>query len=234
MPVLSVDAIDALIKPEDDSLKTILAWVDEQKFSRPKKHLHRDFADGVMMAELLHHFIPKFVELHNYVPANSLPAKKDNWQTLNRKVFAKLDFTISDTLIEHLALGKIGAIEVLLKCVYGKIMNVLDSRARQVALETEARNRSGDAFGDVGGKDVVCKVFPDNQDLILYNGVKYHSQKRFEETQARICLQEQEVKDLKNKIRRLETLVNLKDERLCAMTMELHQAQMQQPRNNDK
>jgi hypothetical protein len=49
--------------------------VDSIPFSRAKKNIHRDFADGVMMAELIHHYTPKLVNLHNYPPANS-QAKK--------------------------------------------------------------------------------------------------------------------------------------------------------------
>jgi hypothetical protein len=26
----------------------------------------RDFADGAMVAEVVHHYLPKFVEVHNY------------------------------------------------------------------------------------------------------------------------------------------------------------------------
>ncbi|CAG7831415.1 unnamed protein product [Allacma fusca] len=228
LPVLSIDGIDALLEPDNDEMKTVLAWIDEQTFSRPKKHLHRDFADGVMMAELIHQFIPKIVELHNYIPANALPAKKNNWKTLNRKVFSKLEFTLSETLIEFLALSKTGAVELVLKYVYGKIMSILEARARQADADNEARHRSGDIYGGTGegvGKDVICKVFGDNQDMVVYNGVRYLSQKIFDEKQSKINTQDQELKELKNKVRRLETLVNLKDERLCVLTMELHQAQ---------
>ena len=40
--------------------------VDTINLSRPKKHIARDFADGVLMAEVVHHYLPKLVELHNY------------------------------------------------------------------------------------------------------------------------------------------------------------------------
>ena len=37
----------------------------------------------VMAAEVVHYFLPKLVELHNYSPANSQAQKLDNWRTLN-------------------------------------------------------------------------------------------------------------------------------------------------------
>lgn len=59
----------------EEELNEIYNWVNFKYFygkvdtinlSRPKKHIARDFADGVLMAEVVHHFLPKLVELHNY------------------------------------------------------------------------------------------------------------------------------------------------------------------------
>lgn len=45
------------------------AWIDEIPLSRPKRNITRDFSDGVMVAEVIHHFIPKLISMHNYSPA---------------------------------------------------------------------------------------------------------------------------------------------------------------------
>ena len=37
------------------------------------------------MAETVNFFIPKLVEMHNYMGNNSLEGKKTNWKTLNHK-----------------------------------------------------------------------------------------------------------------------------------------------------
>lgn len=39
----------------------------------------------VMAAEVVKHFFPKLVEMHNYVPANSTQQKLSNWSVLNRQ-----------------------------------------------------------------------------------------------------------------------------------------------------
>jgi len=65
------------------------------------------------MAEVLHHFYPKIVELHNYVGASSASKKKDNWITLNRKVFYKLGLSLPDWMIESLCQSKKGAAEAV-------------------------------------------------------------------------------------------------------------------------
>jgi len=40
-----------------------------------------------MAAEVVKHFFPKLVELHNYTPAHSTQQKLSNWSTLNRHVY---------------------------------------------------------------------------------------------------------------------------------------------------
>lgn len=66
-------------------------WVDEIPLSRPKKSISRDFADGgtsplttVLTAEIISHYFPKYVELHNYISSSSASQKLANWNTLNR------------------------------------------------------------------------------------------------------------------------------------------------------
>ena len=55
----------------------------------------RDFSDAginriilVLMAELIAHFNPKIVELHNYIATGSLSQKISNWKILNGTAFS--------------------------------------------------------------------------------------------------------------------------------------------------
>ena len=41
---------------------------------------------AVALAEIVHHYFPKLVELHNYSPAHNSVQKMYNWTTLNQKV----------------------------------------------------------------------------------------------------------------------------------------------------
>ena len=68
----------------EEELNQVYNWVDEISLTRPKKNISRDFADGVLTAEIVAHYIPKIVEVHNYVPAHSTNQKLYNWNTLNR------------------------------------------------------------------------------------------------------------------------------------------------------
>lgn len=70
----------------EEELQELYAWIDEIPLTRQKKNIARDFSDGVLTAEVVHHFLPKMVELHNYSPANAVHQKVDNWRTLNSQL----------------------------------------------------------------------------------------------------------------------------------------------------
>jgi len=74
----------------EEDLQTVYNWVDSIPLSRPKRNIARDFSDGCLVAEVVKHYIPKLVELHNYSAAHSQSQKMYNWNTLNLKVFKKL------------------------------------------------------------------------------------------------------------------------------------------------
>ena len=69
------------------------------------------------MAEVVEHFYPKLVELHNYSSASAMTQKMYNWNTLNAKVFRKLDFTLDPTHLKDLCTHKTGAVEYALKLI---------------------------------------------------------------------------------------------------------------------
>ena len=45
---------------------------------------------AVLVAEVLKHYLPHLVELHNYSAAHSVQQKSYNWNTLNTKVLRKV------------------------------------------------------------------------------------------------------------------------------------------------
>ena len=77
--------------------------VDSVPFSRPKRNIARDFSDALMLAEVIHHYNPKMVELHNYPPANAIQTKIKNWNTLNSKVLKKIGITLTSKEIEAIS-----------------------------------------------------------------------------------------------------------------------------------
>jgi hypothetical protein len=86
-------------------------WIDSLPLSRKRKNLARDFSDGLFMAEVLHIFYPKIVDLHNYEQALRIDTKIYNWNTLNQKVFKKIGATIDPATITAIANSQPGAID---------------------------------------------------------------------------------------------------------------------------
>lgn len=105
----------------DDDYQAVYKWVDEIPLTRPKKNISRDFADGVLLAEVLHHFCPRLVEMHNYSAANSYAQKSYNWATLNNKVMRKLGIQLQQQDIEDIIKAVPGAIEAALKTVMDRL-----------------------------------------------------------------------------------------------------------------
>ncbi|KAI8906035.1 hypothetical protein EDD86DRAFT_211370 [Gorgonomyces haynaldii] len=99
---------------DEIEIQRLYAWIDAIPLSRSKKNIARDFSDGVLVAEVVRHFIPKLIELHNYSPANSISQKFYNWNTLNQRVFKKLHYSTSDEIISCIVNCRPGYIEYLL------------------------------------------------------------------------------------------------------------------------
>lgn len=76
-------------KISEEEMQEVYNWVDEIPLSRPKKNIARDFSDCgkyhhkekyndipffliVLVAEVLKHYIPTLIELHNYSNAHSV------------------------------------------------------------------------------------------------------------------------------------------------------------------
>lgn len=116
----------------EEELHDLYLWVDTIPITRPKKNIARDFSDGCCVAEILHHFFPKMVELHNYVPSMSRARKINNWETLNARVLGKIYFTVPRDEIEDLTAAVPGAIERFLRALRIKITQI---KAHQATLQ---------------------------------------------------------------------------------------------------
>ncbi|KAK7493198.1 hypothetical protein BaRGS_00015535 [Batillaria attramentaria] len=126
----------AVVKNADDlgelseqELEELYTWIDGIPLTRPKRNIARDFADGVMVAEVVHHYFPREVQLHNYTPANAIKQKLDNWYLLNRKVFKKLRFELSEDVIRRIVNAQVGVVE--------NVLQTLRTRLERVAWETK-------------------------------------------------------------------------------------------------
>jgi len=130
---------------DEDALQDIYTWIDDIPLTRPKKNIARDFSDGVLVAEIIHHFLPKLVDLHNYISVNSTNQKVDNWNLLARKCFNKLAYNPDVELIRAVTHCKTGAIETVL----GELRTHIEAFiAKRKAKSFVAKNQIQDQFAD--------------------------------------------------------------------------------------
>ncbi|KAJ3092873.1 Sperm flagellar protein 1 [Quaeritorhiza haematococci] len=126
---METDRIKSQLKPDrqltDAELQDLYAWIDKIPLSRPKRNITRDFSDAVATAEVVKHFIPRLVELHNYPPANAVAQKLYNWNTLNQKVFRKLGYSVCEDVISYIISNRPGVVEVVLFELRQKIESYL-------------------------------------------------------------------------------------------------------------
>ncbi|XP_030011411.1 sperm flagellar protein 1 [Sphaeramia orbicularis] len=220
---------------KEEELQDLYAWIDKIPLSRPKRHITRDFSDGVMAAEVVKHFFPKLVDLHNYIPANNTQQKLSNWNLLNRKVFSKLNFHVPEETVKRVVLSTAGVIEPVLSSLREKLeqktelgdniqaspqdLEYYDIRNQEKPHtkkpQTEVKD---DRKKDEKNKVKNSKLQPTAQfyaDMDPAVRLTLH-----QKDQALLALQET-VEILQMKVDRLEHLVHLKDMRIEELTRNL-------------
>uniref|UniRef100_A0A665UIA4 Zgc:66426 n=1 Tax=Echeneis naucrates TaxID=173247 RepID=A0A665UIA4_ECHNA len=213
----------------EEELQDLYAWIDKIPLSRPKRHITRDFSDGVMAAEVVKHFFPKLVDLHNYIPANSTAQKLSNWNLLNRKVFSKLNFHVPEETVKRIVLNTAGVIEPVLSALREKIEKKLEHATNNIVdLEYfDARNYKKPHTGREALWDAFQKLETKPQ-MNMDPSFRIILQ---EKEQAVMALQET-VEILQMKVNRLEHLVHLKDMRIEDLTRHLETYKAKGKTNN--
>ncbi|EDV20343.1 uncharacterized protein TRIADDRAFT_32021 [Trichoplax adhaerens] len=206
---------------DEDELKQLYAWIDGIPLSRQKKNITRDFSDGVLVAEVVHHFLPKLVDLHNFSPANSATQKVDNWNVLNRKVFTRLNFHLPEDVLQSIVKCKPGVVEFLLnnlrlKQIHHQRRGQSSQNSNQAfagqpstypdsQTNTKSRKPSNGYGQNINHRPVKgSKSQPVSQEAVIAME---------EKTQALLASQET-IQILQAKIRRIEHLLHLKDLRI--------------------
>ncbi|XP_024533905.1 sperm flagellar protein 1-like [Selaginella moellendorffii] len=189
------------VAPEE--LPGLYSWVDGIPLSRPKRNIARDFSDGVLAAEVVAHYCPRLVDIHNYSAANSLAQKIYNWNTLNNKVFRRLSFSLTKEDVEAVANAENQMIERILKLLKYKI-------AKYRPIKTESMKHEPNGHGMME-KFVQSPKRTDSPERQEKDGMN--------ESQKDIQLRElrETIELLEAKVMKLEQLVSLKDHKIQVM-----------------
>ncbi|CAH2321649.1 sperm flagellar 1 [Pelobates cultripes] len=225
----------------EEQLQELYAWIDQVPLSRTKRNITRDFSDGVLVAEVVKHFLPKIVEMHNYIPANSTQQKLSNWGILNRKVFSKLNFHVPEDIVRRLISNAPGVIESVLYSLRQKINEKLQENSQRQRGTTQVKESEyySTKTGQPTGPDALLspthsKAFPGYTDqsqnhtkrvdgrLHQYTHVEPRVRLLLEEKEQELMALQETVQILQMKVQRLEHLVQLKDLRIEDLTRHLN------------
>ncbi|CAJ1067551.1 sperm flagellar protein 1 [Xyrichtys novacula] len=216
----------------EEELQDLYAWIDKIPLSRPKRHITRDFSDGVMAAEVVKHFFPKLVDLHNYIPASSTQQKSSNWSLLNRKVFSKLNFVVPEETVRRIILNTTGVIEPVLRVLKEKIEKKLEHTAENMLdleyydhknqdkhypeIQQDEAKLLAQLAGEERKKDdgIKLKNGKHQQTVHLYQNMDPASRLILQEKEKSLMALQETVEILQMKVNRLEHLVHLKDMRI--------------------
>ena len=104
----SAGALDA------PTLEELHRWIAELHISKPVKHLARDFSDAgkrlraldlpldalVLLAEMIAHFLPRYVSVSSFAHVSSVALKRYNWETLQKVVLRHLGIHLNAAQIQ--------------------------------------------------------------------------------------------------------------------------------------
>ncbi|KAL3134828.1 hypothetical protein ABBQ32_007799 [Trebouxia sp. C0010 RCD-2024] len=223
----------------EHELNGLYTWVDEIPLSRPKRNIARDFSDGVLVAEIVQHFHPKLVELHNYSGAHGATQKQYNWTTLNQRVFKKLDFVLAKSEIEAVVNCDPGAVERVLKLVKVKLEKYNDRQSQRSSsnegdspgyqeLSSRTPGSTGGQMGDSTGRRTQSRTAKPSPTAQAHVTVKGASDKA---SAAELADKEQTILELREtneiietKVKKLEQLVRLKDAKIQTLIQKMQAA----------
>jgi hypothetical protein len=208
----------------EDELNQIYNWIDEIPLSRPKKNIARDFADGVLVAEVIAHFIPKIVEIHNYSPANGRTQRLYNWNTMNQKVLKKLNFQLTKQDIENVISCQPEAIEKVLRVIQIR----LEKYFEKSKMDADADNsplKPSQKYGQQQQQyqENVNSNAPQYNPKMMNSGSSNDPEAIIQQRDGTIQELKETVEILELKIKKLEQLIKLKDSKIQTLQNKLSQ-----------
>ena len=184
---------DNLEEAEDNKLMYIYEWVDSIPLSRQKKNISRDFNDAVLFAEMIKYHYPRLVDLHNYPSASSTKAKIINWETLNKKVLAKIGLKLGKNEIDDLVRSKPNAIENLL----GRLYNIINGKPQMNNVSSKKYHLNNNANNMSNNSNVLRN---NNNNIIINNEETAELINALNEKDQEIAKLQEYIKTLEQKI----------------------------------
>ncbi|CAF1054863.1 unnamed protein product [Rotaria magnacalcarata] len=213
-------------------LEELYFWIDSIPLSKTKTKIERDFSDGILVAEIIRHYLPDMVDMHNYTVANSFNPKKINWGQLNKRILCPLNLDLPDKIIIDLCNGKPGVVEVFLFKLRQKIDEELELRQKLESQLLPSPNQSLLALNIIDSKKESTNIVSNRSSRISKSigsfTSRWVSRRVYEELKQQSLEQDEEIQILRAKLRRLEHILQLKDIRISELACLIEETQRKQ------
>lgn len=122
----------------------IVDWLGTLPLSKPVHNPPgRDLSDAVLVAEIIAHFLPRYVILSTFAHVHSLALKKYNWETLDKMVLRHLGIRLGHENIHCLAQGEECAIQSFLLLLRQRINEAIEQRRFRPSSRSRPSSRGG-------------------------------------------------------------------------------------------
>lgn len=209
--IVLLDRSDSFVQVEKTDRTRFLRW-SVMEYLRSKPSFSLSLSSGTLLAELIRYYFPDLVEMHNYVATSSVNQKKVNWQLLNKKVFNRLGLDLPESMMVDLSREKIGRIEIVLFNIKLKIDEEIELREK---VHTQAVSSSVESSRPSVISSKLFKISKQNSSRSMCNITqRWVPRLDYEELKQQSFQQQEDIEILQAKIRRLEHILQLKDQRI--------------------
>lgn len=122
-----------------ERIRDIEKWIQKVTLSKRITKIKKTLSDGVLVAEIIKHYLPNLVNMHNYTFCSSKSNKKVNWECLNYKVLWKLHIKQTNQEIEAIIDQKPYIIEQFQVQLRHKIEEVLKGDIKLLRNNSKSR-----------------------------------------------------------------------------------------------
>lgn len=91
-----------------EELADLYEWLDRVPLSKPRNNVEKDFADGILAAEIVRFYYPDIVDFRMLRPALNLQERTEQWKLLNSEVFDRIGLTVPSHVLTQLCISKSG------------------------------------------------------------------------------------------------------------------------------
>jgi len=116
----------------------ILTWLNTIPLSRPIHNIEADFADGILVAEIIAYFFPEYVDFEMFHIARNMSQRAKNWRLLNSKVFLKLSLHAPGTVVHDIINEEHRAVELFLIHLREKLEDHIIRTGKKSRLQWES------------------------------------------------------------------------------------------------